>query len=377
MLKRLLTMFLALTLLIPFATPFKSVTANPEAPEERLVQIITGSWDLWKHEDGRWQASGKPGDRDKTINVELGIPEKFKEGYKNIRVEIKQGPPTKADNDDPNLEPQYKQDWIAYEKDILGKSAVITNYSISGYEVTLSFALPTPPQEMAVNIRKEEEAKGQQFLENVEGWRYYLPFVVYWYGTKEVKPEPPEKQIKLFRRLGDNRLAIHKPERLDEFGVGGWANWQLVYHAIPGTITSTVDNHRNVARFDSPKDFKYYRPMVLWSFEWRTTDGGKTITVTNTSKVPDTLYLELHKDEYQEGNPIEAFSLEQGESIKLPYPTNQGYFLYAATPPERFGFWDNVTDRDGWGDKYTTEIPSSLQEAVNELLERHRQNISN
>ena len=198
MLKRLLVMFLALTLLIPFVTPLSTATANPGGSggqEERIVQIRTPYRDVWKHNDGTWQYTGRPGGS-YTQTETLDIPEKFKEGYKNIRVEIKQGPPTKKDNDDPNLEPQYKKDWIAYKKDVLGKSADITNYSVSGYDVTLSFTLPTPPQEMAVNIRKEEEAKGQQFLENIEGWRYYLPFVVYWYATPDKPKELPDFYVK-------------------------------------------------------------------------------------------------------------------------------------------------------------------------------------
>lgn len=184
MFKRFITVFLALTLLIPFATPFSTATANPDAPEERIVQIRTPYRDVWKHNDGTWQHTGQPGGS-YTQTETLDIPDKFKEGYKDIRVEIKHGPPTKEDNDDPNIDQRYKRNWDTYQRDVLERSANITNYSISGYEAILSFSLPTPPEEKAVNIKDEEEAKGQQFLENVEGWRYYLPFVVYWYATPE------------------------------------------------------------------------------------------------------------------------------------------------------------------------------------------------
>lgn len=198
MLKRLLTMFLALTLLIPFVTPLSTATANPGGSggqEERIVQIRAPYWDVWKHNDGTWQYTGRPGGS-YTQTITLDVPEKFKQGYKNIRVEIKQGPPTKVDNDDPNIDPKYKRNWDIYQRDILERSANITSYSISGHTATLSFTLPTPPEEKAVNIKDEEEAKGQQFLENVEGWRYYLPFVVYWYGTPDKPAELPDLYVK-------------------------------------------------------------------------------------------------------------------------------------------------------------------------------------
>lgn len=187
MLKRLLTAVLILALVIPFVPPFSTVVANSGSSgvqEERIVQIRTAYWDVWKHNDGTWQQSGKPGGS-ATYTEPLDIPEKFKEGYKDIRVEIKFGPPAEYDNNDPNIDPKYKRNWDTYEYSVLGKSANITNYSLSGYNAILSFTMPIPPDMHAVNIKHEEEAKGQQFLENVEGWRYYLPFVVYWYATPE------------------------------------------------------------------------------------------------------------------------------------------------------------------------------------------------
>ena len=134
-LKSFLSLLLGLALIIPFANPLSANQGDSVASEDKITQIRTLYWDVWKHADGNWQQTGKPGDS-RTESFALEMPEKFKSGYKNIRVEIKNGPVTEEDNNDPSLEAQYKKDWPTYKRNTLERSADIISRSISGNNVS-------------------------------------------------------------------------------------------------------------------------------------------------------------------------------------------------------------------------------------------------
>lgn len=183
------------------------------ANEEVLfkTQVGVGYWDIWRHADGvTWQYTGKPGDeKSYEFTISQSQPPEGS-NYDNIRFEMVPGI-TKNDFIAAGGRPGYSPDHDGWEKiqfEQLGKKP--DNYNKTG-DTQVTFTLsPTFNAEL---IKKQEQA------DMVEGWRWYLPATVYWYGVP--KTEKPLKAGGFYNiddylglKSGDFRTFTYNHEKL-------------------------------------------------------------------------------------------------------------------------------------------------------------------
>jgi hypothetical protein len=179
---------LLLMALVAQFTPVPSAFAADEVLFE--TQINAGYWDIWLHADGTtWQYTGKPGDI-KSYEFDIVFPDQDK--YENVRYEIAAGI-TREQFMQAGGRNNYKPDeegWRGFNRDVL--KYLPDNYKKTGENQVTFMLSPTDEAEIL-----KENWQG----ELVEGWRWYLPVTIYWYGTPK-EQALPDPELKGGRNIG-------------------------------------------------------------------------------------------------------------------------------------------------------------------------------
>lgn len=143
-----------------------------------LKQVRLASWDIWLHADGKtWQHTGAPGDR-RSYTFDVTPPEIA--GVRITRFEMTAGV-TQEQFMAAGGRAGYaatETRWDAFELEVLRHSP--RNLRITdGSEVAFTLG----PLSDAKEIKFEWQAR------LVEGWRFYLPAFIVWYGVRENLPD--------------------------------------------------------------------------------------------------------------------------------------------------------------------------------------------
>ncbi|AGL01135.1 hypothetical protein [Desulfoscipio gibsoniae] len=195
-LTKLILLLAALLLLLPG-------TALAE-PQEQLFlrQVSVGSFDVWQHTDGRWQDTdhdGKPdpyGLTNKTLEPEVfTLPQtQYTSGFTVTRVEIEYDF-TLTDEGLKNA--GRSESWDYFNKKYLTKlpnnyKAEKTGEDLAQGEVTVQKTLDLTPELLDLKdpaIREELGMSDQDFSDLAQGWRWYTPVLINWYGVPKDKEE--------------------------------------------------------------------------------------------------------------------------------------------------------------------------------------------
>lgn len=188
--KKILAMVLALAFFFG-QIPLIDISFADSEPGEELIgqKVDAGYFDIWRHADGiTWQDTDYDGIRDepgqeKTVELYIIIPQEYYDNFKDIRFAvITNFGQTEYDTAGGYID--YANDGInlsfsQYEKQII-KYTPSNYYHISGKKVHLKL------EGNYENITKTWQGR------LVSGRRYYLPFIVKFYGKPKNPPPPPD-----------------------------------------------------------------------------------------------------------------------------------------------------------------------------------------
>jgi len=207
---RLLTcllLALAAVLLLSLA-----VQAAGEKGQEQIVyqEVIASYFDVWKGDD--WQDTDsdgkpdKPGER-KEVSFTYTAPGELLKSYTLTRVEIMEPVDKKLYEEAggrkylPDGTPG-KMEWPVFDgwynffaADIKGASAELTDAAEGKAEVTWDIVLEELAKKEAVNLKNSAVRdflgldSGNLWTTMNEGWRWYMPGVLRWYGVPKTAPD--------------------------------------------------------------------------------------------------------------------------------------------------------------------------------------------
>jgi hypothetical protein len=195
--------------------------------EEKILfktEVDTGYWDIWQHSDGRWQYTGRPGEQ-KAYDFEIIEPDEAK-NYKDVEYEMEIGI-TKEQFMQGGGRPGYKTNddgWNKFDEGILYHQP--DNYRKTG-DREVSFTL-SPVGEAEI-IKKDWQG------EKVNGWRWYLPITVSWYGVPKTETDKAKAggyyNIDDYLGLGpgDHRTYTYNHEKI---GNGGTVTFKTTITSV-------------------------------------------------------------------------------------------------------------------------------------------------
>ena len=190
---KLTVLILAILLAVPFIG-----TALASQGQEQLVhqQFSTAYWSIWKHSNGTWQNTGKPGDN-KVHTYEYSLPQNKLKKYAITRIEV-----TTGYGFDPVAYQQvggwnglsytdYERIYLSHTPDDL--TCINNDQDLVAGTVTAKWSfnlLPTwPPvdRRAALDLKDDENRylvgfDSSQYANAVEGWLWFLPAHIKWYG---------------------------------------------------------------------------------------------------------------------------------------------------------------------------------------------------
>lgn len=201
---KVVALFFIIGLLFPVTVMAENT--NNEIHIDGYDTIIVGIFEIWKHSDGTWQDTDHDGKQDKpfdldprTISASLyaSVPEGVSTQYDNVRMEII---PMSWEGDSTG------ENKALFEKDKDGYSAVIKEdmglmINTTKYESFKLFVLNMRPERFkGVDIYSKDgsiefilKANPAQLLkrtwqgQQVEGYGFYLPALVQYYGVPKLK----------------------------------------------------------------------------------------------------------------------------------------------------------------------------------------------
>jgi len=213
--------FFALLIVLLFLIPSAALAAEPE--EEIIThQVIVPSFDIWQHSNGVWQDTDGCGERDyygwkgKTLPGTFTLPESVWKGkYKLTHAEIAY----------PFTQEQFnssgrQEDWKIFKQDYLAKTP--TNYSVAKAgenldegKVTAQWTFDLAPEWLDLKdptVREQLGMDEKSFSNMAQGWRWYLPVLITWYGVPEKVLHPPDFSVTFDRHVIDNANPGDKVE---------------------------------------------------------------------------------------------------------------------------------------------------------------------
>ncbi|MTI84380.1 MAG: hypothetical protein FH756_10845 [Firmicutes bacterium] len=173
------------------------------AAQEQLIhsKVSVGYWDIWKHTNGEWQDEGEPG-QSAQYSETYTIPDKFLDEYKITRITTSS--PKEFSEQDYNIAGKYwdfKGNKIEYN-DFMNRiygPYIPKGYSVLGSPITStgditverSFILnPTQLEngKKAIDLKASAnrhivDLSDREFAQAAEGWRWYQPVLIKWYGV--------------------------------------------------------------------------------------------------------------------------------------------------------------------------------------------------
>jgi hypothetical protein len=193
--KKILAVLLIIAVAAGMLPPFIfAEQAPPQGPEVQFYsKIVCGHWDIWKHISGHWQDTGQPGFRipqdlsrgtwSSYTSIPLDdplehLPSKFNEQYDNIRFVVSLDINEEVFN---RVNAYWTNvDWEQFEDKYLNRKP---KYHKLVGENSVTFTLHSNPEGARIEDLKETKADEGPFHDITEGWRWYLPWVIYYYGV--------------------------------------------------------------------------------------------------------------------------------------------------------------------------------------------------
>lgn len=249
---KLIFLVVALLLAVPTGAAFGS-------QEQEIYRIVgAGYYDIWRHSDGTWQASGKPGDKGRMTEHDYALPADKLKGFKLTRIEV-----TSTFGETEHAKARGRGllsgvAWDDYEQDFLKHSplAVCADKASEDLEaggVSVKWTLdlhPVRPREQQrealdlkanAHVLEDRYKSSVGFAQAVEGWRWYLPVMIIWYGIPEAVPDfwvkliPDRFETELGQIIeGIARFGLnedhHQPEEA----------WLRLDHVVNGTYYPAV-----------------------------------------------------------------------------------------------------------------------------------------
>lgn len=252
--------------------PEESITEEPQEEEIIGERIDVGYFEIWLHADGAtWQDTDYDGKRDKPFIIQEGeSPEPTPEYIRNYTFEAQPYAEWEEEYEDIRVEADLE--WFntmteekytalggAGKVDIEGKyqqlnyddfGSLVLKRIPYGYKLTsnLESQLYLFDKDVAENIKREWQK------ELVQGWRWYLPVHLAFYGTSKIQepPEPPvvappmampcqEKQeiTRTWEELYSWKITRHRTYRSKKTGKKRTKTWTETRYATP-TYTETL-----------------------------------------------------------------------------------------------------------------------------------------
>lgn len=243
--QKLIMAILLMALAMQFAPTPSAFSANEVLFK---TQVDVGYWDIWLHSDGvTWQYTGKPGD-EKSYTFAISPPPETA-NYDNVRHEIKAGI-TKEQFMAAGGRGDYAPDeagWDEFDREILVH--IPDDYRQTG-DNQVTFTLS--PKMRAKWIKEEWQA------DMVEGWRWYLPVTINWYGVpKTEKPKPKAGGFYniddyLGLKSGDFRTFTYNHEKI---GNGGTVIFKIY------KFTTEIGNV--ISQYQMPPDAELWKTETI------------------------------------------------------------------------------------------------------------------
>lgn len=279
-----LIVLLAIMLLLP-----GTALANPQE-QFILNQISVGHFDVWQHTNGTWQDTDRDGKADpygqtgKRVTETYTYPQsQYASQFTPTRVEITKI--TQASNltDDELRNAGRSETWADFNLKYLTKlpnnySVAKTSENMAQGTVTVQRTFDLAPKLLNLKdptVRAELGMTDRDFSDLAQGWRWYTPVLIKWYGV-------PKNQINLVassidpgikgeaepgkQYTGSVTFKYFGKEPVTNVPIGVFnGQWQATLKNSSGK-TVTVDNF-------NPNDIKTY------TFTWTApSSGGVTLT---------------------------------------------------------------------------------------------------
>ncbi|TYO94523.1 hypothetical protein [Desulfallas thermosapovorans] len=207
-LKKLILLLVTL-LLLP-----GTALANPQ--EQFILQEIkVGHFDVWQHTDGTWQDTDHDGEVDPYGLKDKKVPEppytypdsQYANQFTPTRVEITKI--TQASNltDEELKKAGRSETWRVFNENYLTKlpnaySAAKTSEDIAQGTVSVEKTFDLMPELLDLKdptVRAELGMTDRDFSDMAQGWRWYTPVLIKWYGVPKVVVQPPDFSVTLDR----------------------------------------------------------------------------------------------------------------------------------------------------------------------------------
>ncbi|SFH34078.1 hypothetical protein SAMN05660649_04812 [Desulfotomaculum arcticum] len=203
-LTKLILFLAALLLLLPG-------TALAE-PQEQLFlrQVSVGNFDVWQHTDGRWQDTDQCGQPDpygltnKTLKPEVfTLPQtQYTSGFTVTRVEIEYD--FTLTNEELKSAGR-SESWDIFNAKYITKlpnkyKAEKIGEDLAQGTVTVQKTLDLMPELLDLKdpaVREELVMTDQDFSDLAQGWRWYTPVLINWYGVPRQALQPPDFSVTL------------------------------------------------------------------------------------------------------------------------------------------------------------------------------------
>jgi len=173
-------------------------------PQEQLIlrQVSVGSFDVWQHIDQSWQDTDLCGNVDPygQTNKELKpdiytLPQtQYTSGFTVTRVEVEY---SFTLTDEELAKAGRSESWSDFDKDYLRKapdnySATKTGEDLAQGTVTVQKTLDLTPKSINLKdpaIRADLGMAEKDFSKMAQGWRWYVPIMIEWYGVPKSEPD--------------------------------------------------------------------------------------------------------------------------------------------------------------------------------------------
>lgn len=172
-------------------------------PQEQLIlrQVSLENFDVWQHTDGRWQDTDLDGKRDpygltgKTLTQQYTLPKTQYTGWFTVtRVEIEY-PFTLTDEEMAKW--GRPESWRIFNEKYLTKkpdnyTVVKTGENLTQGTVTVQRTFDLTPKLLNLKdpyVREELGMTDRDFSDFAQGWRWYLPVLISWYGIAQQPPD--------------------------------------------------------------------------------------------------------------------------------------------------------------------------------------------
>jgi hypothetical protein len=182
-----------------------------QGAEEKVIyqQVSIPYFEIWKYSSGEWQDTDDDGrtdekETDKVYKQQYALDQSFLEKYTvtkvEITVDINETKYNAAGGRDGKIWDDFDKEYFYYRPNKLFAEIPDKNKDLIKGTATAEFSFNLSPEDKGIN-RKLIRFPGdneQAFANMTEGWRWYLPAIVTWYGIPKEQPaaDLPDAYVK-------------------------------------------------------------------------------------------------------------------------------------------------------------------------------------